>query len=79
VMSTWSTWHWGVLLTLLFLYLLPTFIAANRSHRQTAAITGLNILLGWTLLGWVAAFVWSLTSSQAQQIIYVREQKSTKE
>jgi hypothetical protein len=32
-------------------------------HRDTAAICALNILLGWTALGWISAFVWSLTYS----------------
>jgi hypothetical protein len=44
------------------IYLLPTIIASVRSHQQVAAIAALNILLGWTLLGWVIAFVWSLTA-----------------
>jgi Superinfection immunity protein len=42
-------------------YLTPTIIANNRQHPQTAAIFALNILLGWSALGWIASFVWSLT------------------
>lgn len=44
------------------LYFLPSVIALARSHHNAAAITVLNFLLGWTLLGWVAALVWALTS-----------------
>ena len=43
----------------LFFYLLPAFIAAVRGHQNTAAIFVLTLLLGWTILGWVIAFVWS--------------------
>ena len=50
-------------LLLLFIYMLPTVIANNRRHPQIGAICALNILLGWTMLGWVGAFVWSLTNS----------------
>ena len=46
-------------------YLTPTIIANNRRHPQAVAIFALNILLGWTMLGWVAAFVWSLTNSES--------------
>jgi hypothetical protein len=45
-----------------FLYLLPAEIALRRRHHNRMAIVALNILLGWTVLGWIAAFVWSLTS-----------------
>lgn len=45
----------------LLLYLLPTFIAGMRHHKNTAAICVLNILLGWTCIGWVVALVWSFT------------------
>lgn len=44
----------------LALYLLPTIIAAARHKRNVLAIGALNILLGWTMIGWVVALVWSL-------------------
>lgn len=44
------------------LYFVPTIIASMRNHTNAVAITALNLLLGWTLLGWVAALVWSLTA-----------------
>ena len=40
-------------------YLIPTIIAWIRDHDQKVAITALNILLGWSVLGWVGALVWS--------------------
>jgi hypothetical protein len=48
---------------LIFIYLLPAIIAAERHHNNEGAIVALNILLGWTFLGWVAAFVWALTDN----------------
>jgi ABC-type transport system involved in cytochrome c biogenesis permease component len=41
------------------LYFLPTFLGRNK--RQRVPIFVLNLLLGWTLLGWVGALVWALT------------------
>ncbi|MGI9250118.1 MAG: superinfection immunity protein [Pseudohongiellaceae bacterium] len=46
----------------LALYFLPFLVANGRGHPQVVAIFALNLLLGWTLLGWIAAFVWSLTA-----------------
>lgn len=56
-----------ILLTILIiLYILPGWLAEKRGHRQAGAIICLNILLGWTLIGWVAAFVWALTNSSPE-------------
>ncbi|PIZ30508.1 MAG: hypothetical protein COY40_04500 [Alphaproteobacteria bacterium CG_4_10_14_0_8_um_filter_53_9] len=40
-------------------YFLPTLIASFRNHPQTGAIGVLNLFLGWTMLGWLAALVWA--------------------
>jgi hypothetical protein len=42
-------------------YFLPAIIAGRRKHPNATAITVLNLILGWTLLGWVVALVWALT------------------
>jgi Superinfection immunity protein len=44
------------------LYFVPAIIAFSRNHRNRVAILVLDLLLGWTLLGWVGALVWSLTA-----------------
>jgi hypothetical protein len=44
------------------IYFLPVGVAALRSHRNTTAIFYLTLLLGWTLLGWGVALVWSFTA-----------------
>jgi Superinfection immunity protein len=46
---------------LIALYILPSIVAGKRGHPQNVAIFALNILLGWTFIGWVAALVWALT------------------
>lgn len=60
----------GVSLALLWLigivaYFIPTIVAGLRHHRQALPIFALNLLLGWTFLGWVAALVWSLITPSA--------------
>ena len=56
----------GILLVLAFiaLYFAPSFIASLRKHHNGVAIFAVNLLLGWTFLGWVAALVWSLRVMQ---------------
>lgn len=46
------------------IYFLPAYL--GRFHRQATAITALNVLLGWTLLGWVAALVWAVSDDGAR-------------
>lgn len=43
------------------LYFLPSLIAAAAKKTNLLAIFALNLLLGWTFLGWVVALVWALT------------------
>ena len=55
----------GVLIGILIAiaaYFIPTAVAAFRGHHNTMAIFGLNLLLGWTFIGWVASLIWSLTA-----------------
>lgn len=53
-----------VLAFLLAIYAMPTVIAYRRNHKNRMAICATNLLLGWTVLGWVAALIWSLTASE---------------
>jgi hypothetical protein len=43
-----------------FGYFLPTLIARHVEHKNFSAIAILNLLLGWTFLGWVVALVWAV-------------------
>lgn len=45
---------------LALLYFAPWIVAFVRNHSQTNAIFAVNLLLGWTLVGWVWALAWSL-------------------
>jgi hypothetical protein len=58
----------GFLLVVLLiaLYFLPAIISASRGkHSNRSAILALNLLLGWTLIGWVVALVWALAQPPA--------------
>jgi hypothetical protein len=59
-------------MTLLFLtlaYFLPTIIAHHK--RNAGAIFVLNLLTGWTVIGWIVAFVWALTDDPQLVPLYV--------
>jgi T4 superinfection immunity protein len=45
------------------IYLLPAVVAQVRRHHQTTTIIGLNLLLGWTFIGWAVALIWALTAT----------------
>jgi hypothetical protein len=48
----------------LALYFIPSFLAGDK--RNKTAIFWLNLLAGWTFLGWIAALVWALTKDEEQ-------------
>ena len=50
-----------VFLLILAINFIPTIVAVARHHRNALAIFLLNLLLGWTLIGWVIALIWAVT------------------
>jgi hypothetical protein len=50
------------------LYMLPTLVAFGRGARNAVAIAVLNVLLGWTGLGWCVALIWSFVKDDKRQL-----------
>ena len=48
------------LLLSLFLYFLPAYLARNKP--DFTSILLLNLLAGWTFIGWIIALIWALTA-----------------
>ena len=48
----------------LAIYFLPTIIAAVTHAKSIVGIILLNVLAGWTFVGWVIALVWSLIGTK---------------
>ncbi|RSK29885.1 superinfection immunity protein [Hymenobacter metallilatus] len=46
------------------LYFLPTVLARKKS--KSTQIFLLNLLAGWTGIGWIGALIWALSSDKAQ-------------
>ena len=45
-------------------YFLPWFIALGGKHRNVVVIFLLNLFLGWSLIGWLAALVWAVAGAE---------------
>lgn len=48
------------------LYFMPALIAWHRHHPRLMPIMVLNFIGGWTVVGWVVAIVWAVTSPESQ-------------
>lgn len=49
------------------LYLIPTFVALGRDHRDKTPIIVLNLILGATVIGWGAALVWACWTPESMR------------
>jgi hypothetical protein len=57
-------------LLLAALYFLPSIIGKDK--RDAMGIFIVNLLLGWTLIGWVVAFLWACASDRPSYALYAR-------
>jgi len=51
-----------IVIMLFMLYFTPSYIGNNKKHCN--GIFLLNLFFGWTLLGWVAALIWAVSSAK---------------
>ncbi|PVM88189.1 iduronate sulfatase [Caulobacter radicis] len=49
-------------------YLIPFWAASSRGHPRKMSILALNLLLGWTMVGWAAALIWALTRPSPREL-----------
>lgn len=60
--AVWPLWF----LSTIVVYFFPTIEAMIRKSPDALPIGVLNFFLGWTLLGWVVALIWSVRTSGAK-------------
>jgi hypothetical protein len=53
------------------LYFTPSIIAIMRKKTNMAPIIIIDILLGWTFVGWVVALVWAAAAEKTPQTVIV--------
>ena len=62
---------WFIVVVCLVPYFLPTIIAILRKKTSAGGIFVLNLLLGWTVIGWVGALIWSLSADARETTVIV--------
>ena len=55
----------------LIIYFLPTITAMLVGCDRKGSVFIMNLFLGWTFIGWVWAFIWSVSSNHEQQNIVI--------
>lgn len=60
---------WLALVMAAVIYLLPTIIAIRRNSPHTAAAVIVNLIFGFTVVGWIVALI--LASKQPQPIVVI--------
>ncbi len=53
----------GFFIMMVALYFLPSIIGWQKQN--ATAIVAVNVLLGWTVVGWIVALIWALSSPGA--------------
>lgn len=51
----------AIILAAIYLFFIPTMEAYARHHPRRNTIFHINFWLGWTVIGWIIAFIWSQT------------------
>lgn len=58
------------------MYFLPTIIGFMRGHASKWGIFAMNLFLGWSVIFWIWAFIWSLSNKGGSQNVTVINQMS---
>ena len=54
--------HFSVLFLLFWAaYFAPSIVAYQRGHAQLPAIIAVNLVFGWTVIGWLGCLIWAAT------------------
>jgi uncharacterized membrane protein YqaE (UPF0057 family) len=57
-----------IIILALFIYFLPCIVGWSKKH-NAGAIFMLNLLLGWTAIGWIVALIWAMTDDPKPPVI----------
>jgi hypothetical protein len=64
---------------LVYLYFLPSIVAKRNRKANYRAIRTLNLLAGWTFIGWVVAMVWATAKDDKREIPQTAPNPETEE
>ncbi|GAB3434995.1 superinfection immunity protein [Flindersiella endophytica] len=60
-------------------YLLPSIIAVARKAPSAGSAVVINVLLGWTLIGWAVALAVACRSRQPSTVVHVHHDPNQRE
>ena len=46
-------------LFIICIYFLPYFVAKYRKHKNSTLIGFMNLIFGWSVIGWLAILIWA--------------------
>lgn len=49
----------SLLVLVVCLYIIPMLVALDKGHKNFPGVMLVNLFLGWTLVGWIAALIWA--------------------
>jgi len=58
------------------IYFLPSIIAFSTYRRNKVPILLINLLLGWTTVGWIASLIWACIPDKDPNIVITNSQTS---
>jgi hypothetical protein len=53
------------------LYFLPAIVAYKRNHHNRLAILMVDLLVGWSFIGWAIALIWACTAVKKTEREYI--------
>jgi len=59
-----------ILLPAIVAYFVPAIIAGWRRHPRTGLVFLLNLLLGWTVVGWLFALAWAFARQRGKRELH---------
>ena len=58
-----------VILCGIAMYFLPAIIAHHRRHVSSGAIFLINLLSGWSVIGWIVCFAWACSGETREKVV----------
>ncbi len=62
-----------------FLYFVPAIIGSRRGVNGSGILALLNVLFGWTIIGWIALLIWAVAGQTRAADAYYRQLASQAE
>ena len=59
-------------LVLLGAYFLPAIIGISRHMDSMARLVFVNLLTGWTIIGWIGCIIWATRGRTREEVNFIR-------